>query len=227
MSNISPQQMQQKVEGIAYEEILKIEKAYENMIHSSNFQDFYFIKEGIPSERPVIYWKYSGGVMIDNFKKILKENTTKFIVDINNKYPNNTFLYITDSCGTYPPNAFSTEVSRIKLLENYINYWGHQPVYTNIIEKPTYDFTPGMFYKHFKRETVDQNSTMYIYKIICQAVHTETGEDLIIYQAAYGDHVIYARPKSMFEEKVDKEKYPDIKQEYRFEPFYFDLKENK
>ena len=56
-----------------------------------------------------------------------------------------------------------------------------------------------------------------IYTFLCKAEHTETGETFAIYRAEYGDKKTYARPYEMFVSKVDRQKYPDVKQEYRFE----------
>ena len=78
-------------------------------------------------------------------------------------------------------------------------------------------FQIGDIVKHFKRELVDSKSNDYRYQILNFAEHTETGEILVIYRALYGDRKVYARPKDMFMGKVDKEKYPNIQQEYRFE----------
>ena len=74
--------------------------------------------------------------------------------------------------------------------------------------------------QHFKRETLSKNDkekNIYLYKIIGIAEHTETKEKVVVYQSLYGDFGMYVRPYEMFIGKVDKQKYPDIKQEYRFE----------
>ena len=56
-----------------------------------------------------------------------------------------------------------------------------------------------------------------MYIIYDVAEHTETGEKLVIYHSLYKSFKLYAHPVNMFMSKVDKEKYPNIKQEYRFE----------
>lgn len=75
------------------------------------------------------------------------------------------------------------------------------------------DVVVGGIYKHFKGK---------LYKVLMIGYDSETNNEekpkkLVIYEALYDDHKIWVRPYDMFISPVDKTKYPDIKQEYRFE----------
>ena len=85
--------------------------------------------------------------------------------------------------------------------------------------EPLHTFYPGDMVRHFKHETVADTSYAYCYRIIVFAKHTETGENMVVYEGLYPPFEIYVRPYAMFMEEVDHEKYPHIKQKYRFELF--------
>lgn len=86
---------------------------------------------------------------------------------------------------------------------------------------------PGTIVKHFKRdlcskEELEKTPCKYLYEIIGTSTHTETGARCVIYRPLYettcikeGDFA--ARPIEMFLSEVDRDKYPNALQKYRFE----------
>jgi len=63
-------------------------------------------------------------------------------------------------------------------------------------------------YKHFKGD---------YYLVEDVALDSETEEEYVVYRKLYGDGGLWIRPKTMFLSTVDREKYPDCPQKYRFE----------
>ncbi len=70
------------------------------------------------------------------------------------------------------------------------------------------DVQVGRVYRHFKGD---------YYLVEAVARDSETGEACVVYRKLYGDGGLWVRPLNMFLSKVDKEKYPQCQQEYRFE----------
>jgi len=73
---------------------------------------------------------------------------------------------------------------------------------------------PNTIYRHFKGSRAT---------VITLCKHSETMEDMVVYACSGNDSNsnhkdgIYVRPLDMFLSEVDHEKYPDVKQKYRFE----------
>ena len=70
------------------------------------------------------------------------------------------------------------------------------------------DLVIGGIYRHFKGD---------LYLVEDVVTHSETREKLVLYRALYGDCQRYVRPYAMFTSPVDKVKYPQATQAYRFE----------
>ena len=66
----------------------------------------------------------------------------------------------------------------------------------------------GRIYRHFKGD-------YYLVEAVAQ--DSETNADMVIYRKLYGDGGLWVRPLSMFLSKVDRDKYPEVSQEYRFQ----------
>ena len=69
-------------------------------------------------------------------------------------------------------------------------------------------FFPGDVVRHFKGNK---------YEILHIAKDSETMQEVVVYRALYGEGGVWVRPLSMFLSPVDREKYPDAAQQYRFE----------
>ena len=52
------------------------------------------------------------------------------------------------------------------------------------------------FFRHFKGN---------VYKVLHVAKHSETLEDMVVYQAMYGEKGIWVRPKAMFDEVIERD----------------------
>lgn len=67
----------------------------------------------------------------------------------------------------------------------------------------------GKTFRHFKGD---------LYLLLDIAIHSETNEKMAVYKALYGKCETFVRPLNMFISEVDRKKYPDSSQKYRFQP---------
>lgn len=76
------------------------------------------------------------------------------------------------------------------------------------MEKTEMRMKPGDIVRHFKGNP---------YQILYFAKDSETQRDVVVYRALYGEGGVWVRPMERFFSPVDREKYPNAEQEYRFE----------
>lgn len=76
----------------------------------------------------------------------------------------------------------------------------------------------GEFFRHFKGK---------IYQIKMLAKDSESKEEVVVYQAMYPPYSVWVRGLKEFMEPVDREKYPQAKQEYRFVKVTFQAEQEK
>lgn len=82
--------------------------------------------------------------------------------------------------------------------------------------EPLREIHVGGIVRHFKREWVSEESTKYLYKVLAFAdipKQTKSGH----LPAMYAPFKICARPYDMFMSEVDHQKYPGVRQHWRFE----------
>ena len=90
-------------------------------------------------------------------------------------------------------------------------------------------FKNGDIVQHFKREWIEDklNDARYLYKYLGEARYSEDkSQKFVMYMALYNDPEndiklfdCFVRPYDMFYSEVDKVKYPNASQKYRFEMY--------
>lgn len=85
------------------------------------------------------------------------------------------------------------------------------------------EFKAGDIVKHFKCDNVtdstDKNNFVYKIIYIGEIFDTNTGDKKksVIYEALYGEGMVFQRDYDEFMSEVDHARYPFAKQRYRFE----------
>ena len=99
-------------------------------------------------------------------------------------------------CKAMQSRSFLSQISYAGDESGFFIFMAYIPIFVCI----TMDFfTMHQYYKHFKGN---------IYKVLYIAKHSETLEDYVVYQAMYGEHGIWVRPKAAHIVKIAPEFIP-------------------
>lgn len=82
------------------------------------------------------------------------------------------------------------------------------------------EYKVGQVVRHFKADfnCLEEDRQMKYYYVITALPWDETENRFaVVYQALYGDHLVFVRSLEDFISLVDKNKYPYVKQKHRFE----------
>lgn len=118
-----------------------------------------------------------------------------------------TYVYTCPKCGT--PYLLD-DLLKLKTLNNDVNiicqHCNYEFDNKSIIKR---EITPGK-YRHFKGQDYE------VIGIAKNATNNENLNDMVVYRALYGDYQLYYRDIVEFSSRVNKIKYPESKQEFRF-----------
>lgn len=92
-----------------------------------------------------------------------------------------------------------------------------EPKFYCFFDKPLYGRFRSNIVKHFKHHKSLDDPLNYIYEILGVSAHSENHDEMFVTYRSLKDHKVWVRPYDMFMSEVDHEKYPDVKQKYRFE----------
>lgn len=118
-----------------------------------------------------------------------------------------------DSYGGARGGYVSTEFGEVRVItdeEPFTTKWWKKQCQNEKLTSTAWrrEWKPGDLVRHFKGNK---------YIIVGIGVDTETELEVVIYKTTDGTDKIWVRPRAMFEDEVDKDKYPDAKQQWRFE----------
>lgn len=74
----------------------------------------------------------------------------------------------------------------------------------------------GSVVQHFKRVLLNRSNKDYLYEVVAYCLNATNDRECVIYRALYGNCELFVRDLEDFNSQVDKEKYPDSIQEYKF-----------